>query len=228
MSKQASLVLGCLALGLVLVLHGCGGSHGGSSSSTATNNNPAILSPPGGTALPDAAVGTAYLQTFTVTSGGTAPYTFNISGTPSGLSFAAITTFSCTISGTPTAQGAGTIQLLITDATGAQTFTDYTLTVDGPGGALAMTPTSPPAGKLGVNYTFTFAVVGGTAPFNFSLTQGSLPSGLTLGPAASGVNGQAQISGTAGSQGTYPYVITVKDSSSPQKSGSQSFSIVVN
>lgn len=87
---------------------GCGGSSSGSSSaSTATNTNPVILSPATGAVLPDAEVGTAYVETFTVVSGGTAPYSFNANGVPGGLSFAAVTTFTMTLSGTPTTAGSG-------------------------------------------------------------------------------------------------------------------------
>lgn len=71
-------------------------------------------------------------------------------------------------------------------------------------------------------------MLGGTAPYNFAMSQGSLPSGLSLGAATSGVSGQATISGTAGTQGTYPFVITVTDSSSPQKVGTQAYSITID
>ena len=212
----------------VISAYGCGGSSGGSGNSGNVNPNPVILSPADGAALPDAVVGTAYVETFSIVSGGTSPYTFNTQGTPAGMSFAAVTTLTAVLQGTPTTQGAGVFQVFVTDAVGGQTVASYTLAINGVGGILAFTPTSAPSGTLGNQYTFTFAVVGGTSPFNFNMIAGSLPVGLALGPAASGISGQAQISGTAGSQGTYPFTISVTDSANPPNTGTQSYNITIN
>jgi hypothetical protein len=56
-----------------------------------------------------------------------------------------------------------------------------------------------------VPYTFTLNASGGTAPYTWTVTQGSLPAGLTLNQ-FTGV-----ISGTPTTQGTYTYTVQVQD-----------------
>jgi uncharacterized protein (TIGR03437 family) len=60
-------------------------------------------------------------------------------------------------------------------------------------------------------YGATCGVNGGTGPFNWSISAGSLPSGLTLSP--SGVT--ATINGYTTLNGPYSYTLQVTDSSSP-------------
>jgi hypothetical protein len=75
--------------------------------------------------------------------------------------------------------------------------------------------TATPSGAVGVPYSFTGVVTvsGGTAPYTYSVTSGSLPAGLKL-------TGNT-VSGTPTAATTLPYpTITVKDSSSPQQTGS--------
>ena len=75
---------------------------------------------------------------------------------------------------------------------------------------LAITTTSLNAGQVGTAYSQTLAATGGTAPYNWSITSGALPSGLTLN-AASG-----QIIGTPSTTAAnLPLTIHVIDSSSP-------------
>src|SRR5262249_8170374 len=65
------------------------------------------------TSIPAGTAGTAYSQTFTAT-GGTAPYSFALTGSlPTGLSFT-----SPTLSGTPTQSGSFPITVTATDASG--------------------------------------------------------------------------------------------------------------
>src|SRR5262249_6734313 len=59
-------------------------------------------------------------------------------------------------------------------------------------------------GQISTPFSYTIAASGGTAPYNFSLTAGSLPPGLTL--AANG-----QISGTPTQAGTYVFDYQIQD-----------------
>lgn len=75
--------------------------------------------------------------------------------------------------------------------------------------------TATPTGVVGVPYSFTglVAVSGGTTPYAFSVTTGTVPPGLTFANNA--------ISGTPTASATpFNFTITVKDSSKPQQSGS--------
>jgi hypothetical protein len=74
---------------------------------------------------------------------------------------------------------------------------------------------------VGSAYSVVIAASGGITPYSWSLTGGTLPTGLGL-DASSG-----QISGTPTQSGTFPIVVQVKDSSSPAQTASQGFGIVV-
>ena len=84
----------------------------------------------------------------------------------------------------------------------------------------AVTTTSLPAGTVGTGYSGTLAAGGGTPPYTWSITTGSLPTGLTLAPAGS-------ISGTPTAAGTSTFTVQVSDAASPAKTASTSLSITI-
>ncbi|HVS78652.1 MAG TPA: Ig domain-containing protein [Steroidobacteraceae bacterium] len=88
---------------------------------------------------------------------------------------------------------------------------------------LAITTTSLPAGTLNNAYATTLAASGGTPPYHWSLTGGSLPSGLSL-DASTGT-----IAGTPASAAN-KVVLTFKvaDSATSAQTASASFSLTVN
>ncbi len=73
----------------------------------------------------------------------------------------------------------------------------------------------------GSNYEVTLAATGGTSPYTWSVSSGSLPAGLSLAP-ATGV-----ISGIPTTNGTFNFTISVSDSSNPVRRQSATTSIVV-
>lgn len=98
--------------------------------------------------------------------------------------------------------------------------------VKGPA-AIAYTPSTytpvPVASQLkggttGTAYSETITAQGGTAPYSFAVTSGTLPTGCTL---ASG----GAISGTPSAIGTFSFTVTVTDASA--FTGSQAFSIAI-
>lgn len=74
-------------------------------------------------------------------------------------------------------------------------------------------------GTLGVAYSVTIIVEGGTAPYTFAITSGALPGGLSLN-GATGV-----ISGTPTAGGTPTFQITATDANGI--TGSASFTITI-
>lgn len=63
---------------------------------------------------------------------------------------------------------------------------------------------TPPTGQVGGLYTFPFVASGGTTPYAFSISAGSLPPGLTLDPLTGIVSGTPALP-----PGTYSFTVTV-------------------
>jgi hypothetical protein len=87
------------------------------------------------------------------------------------------------------------------------------------GGALSISNSNLPDATKGINYSTSLTATGGTAPYIWSVSSGTLPPGLSI----SGSN----ISGTPTTTGTSTLTIKVEDSSSPKKSVTKQLSINV-
>ena len=151
-------------------------------------------------ALPNAQINTSYSQTLAV-AGGKSPYTWALTGgaLPAGVTLSA----AGAVTGTPTAAGTFTFTATVTDSASATASRQFTLLVQG---GLSITTTSLPDGKIGTSYSQTLAASGGTPPYTWARTAGSLPPGLALSGAI--------ISGTPTTPGTYSFTIQVSDSAS--------------
>lgn len=88
---------------------------------------------------------------------------------------------------------------------------------------LAISTTSLSDGTLGASYVQTIAATGGVAPFQWSVSSGSLPTGLGLQPS---MNNSVTISGTPGTaQTNVMFMIQVTDAS--KQSSSQPFAVSI-
>lgn len=152
-----------------------------------SGSGPAITT----TTLAQGSVGVAFSANLAA-SGGTLPYSWSvIQGLlPAGLTL----TPSGVISGTPASAGSSDITFRVQDNSGAAATRQLTLTIIGSG--LTITTTSLPQGLAGTFYNTTLAVSGGTGPFVWSVSQGLLPTGLTLTPASGVISGTPSISGS--------------------------------
>jgi len=72
--------------------------------------------------------------------------------------------------------------------------------------ALAVQCNNPPAGAAGAPYLSTFTGSGGTPPYTFAISAGSLPPGLVLNPATGAVTGTPTFGGT------YNFTVQITDS----------------
>jgi Putative Ig domain len=86
---------------------------------------------------------------------------------------------------------------------------------------LSISTVALPQSIASASYTVSLAAGGGTAPYTWSITSGSLPAGLNL------VANTGVISGTALANGTYSLGITATDSSSPAKSATTTLTLSV-
>ena len=170
-------------------------------------------------ALPNGQIGASYTATLTAAPL-TCPCAWAITGgsLPPGLNLTVATGF---ISGTPTTAGTYPFFVTVTDTTGPSPPQGFFITVVQP--PLKFLTTSLMAAKEGEGYSDKITVSGGTTPYTWSMTSGSLPTGLAL-QASNGYISGAPAKGTAGS---YSFIITVTDSSATPITGQQSFSITV-
>ena len=86
--------------------------------------------------------------------------------------------------------------------------------------ALLVISIALPGGTPQLAYSTTLAATGGTGPYSWSVTKGSLPAGLNI--SSSGV-----ISGTPTQAGTSAFTVQATDSSSPAATASANLSITV-
>ena len=169
----------------------------GTSASTAYtyNSGPALLfpAPPGGEA------GVSYSDQLTVT-GGTSPFTWSVSAgsLPPGVTLNASTGL---LSGTPTTAGTYSFTVKVADSSGQSNTEAVTLTVI-PGPSLSFP--APPSGWTHTVYGDTLTESGGTSPFTWSVSSGSLPSGISL-------NASGTLTGTPTATGTFAFTVKVTD-----------------
>ena len=126
-------------------------------------------------------VGTSYSQTLAA-SGGSSPYTWSVTaGTlPAGLTLSS----AGVLSGTPTAAAnAVSITFQATDAASPAVVVTKTLALTINVVPLAITTTTLVTGNVGTGYSQILTATGGSTPYTWSVTAGTLPAGLTLSSA---------------------------------------------
>ncbi len=127
------------------------------------------------TSLPNATAGVAY--DFTVqASGGSIPYVFSLAaGTfPAGISMDT----NGRITGTATATAVANVTIRVTDLTGASVTQQFFFAVGQT--QLSFANGQPPSAIIGQTYSFTFSATGGITPYQYSVVNGSVPTGLVL------------------------------------------------
>lgn len=169
--------------------------------------------------LSNGTVGTPYNEIITA-SGGSAPYTFEVTSgaLPTGLVLNGSTG---AITGTPLTAATFNFTITATDSNGCQGSRAYTVIIAAAGcPAIALSPATLPSGQVGVFYDETIVAAGGTAPYTFTVTSGTLPNGLTLGAGGA-------ITGTPTTAGLFNFTIRATDASPNSCSGSRAYSIAI-
>ena len=135
--------------------------------------------------LSDCVYGVPCNRSFWVYNGGSAPFSYMVTGLPSGMGYrwgsgvtsSYINVGDVEIWGTPTATGDFDVQVKVADSNGAvatQVFPLHVATIsrDGSDGL--------PGGTRGTPYSKLLRVIGGTQPYTVQMLGGKLPAGVTL------------------------------------------------
>jgi hypothetical protein len=161
----------------------------------------------------------AYTTALSAT-GGTLPYVWSLSSgsLPTGLTLNASTG---TISGTPTAAGTSPFSVQVKDSASTPQTAIHALSITTASAAnpLQISTTSLVGGQIQVAYNATLVASGGTAPYNWTVTSGTLPTLLVL------LSTTGVISGTPSTAGTYGFIVQVSDSAAHSSSTNLSISI---
>jgi large repetitive protein len=163
-------------------------------------------------------------------SGGQAPYTWYTSGLPSGMT-ATPDGATLDIDGTPTELGNFTVEVTVTDSAKpedagygslpievADTTTQPQTTTLALSDPLSLTDTVGDTIDIGSNAT------GGTEPYTWTVS--GLPSSVTASAGGFG-NGAFSLFGEATTAGTYPFTVTLSDSSQPVQTVTEHYTLTV-
>jgi Putative Ig domain/Pectate lyase superfamily protein len=172
--------------------------------------------------LPAGTVGASY-STSLGASGGTPPYQWSVSAgsLPSGLS---LNSGSGAISGTPSTSGSFNLTAKVQDSAQQSISANLLISISAAPtpASLSITTTSLPSGSVGSSYSAQLVATGGTAPYQWSVTAGSLPAGLTLNASTGAISGGASAAVNAA------ITVEARDSSVPQNSASKNFTLVIS
>jgi hypothetical protein len=173
---------------------------------TATRNCSINVQPQvgiGTSSLPGGSTGATYTGSVSAT-GGVPPYAWStISGSlPPGLT---LDPSNGQIVGRPVTAGAFQFTVQATDNAGAQATAALSISI-AQGLSIPNCPT--PVGAVGQAYSAALVALGGAQPYAWTITSGTLPTGLTLD------SGNSLISGTPTDPGAFTYVLQVADKAS--------------
>ena len=195
-----------LIIGSLLLPLGCGGNDDPTGPTGSSFSTLSVTT----ASLPNALPSLAYSETL-VATGGDGSYTWALSGgtlLPTGLSLAT----NGAIMGTPTG-ASSTFTVEATSGDGQTATQQLTITIN-----VAITTTSLPNALPTVAYSETLAATGGDSDYTWSVTVGSLPTGLSLATSTGLISGAA-----TGASSTF----TVQVASGDGQTATQTFSITV-
>ena len=186
---------------------------------TLTNGYTYALPAPTAGAVSATVAANSSANPITLSLGGGAATSVTVS---SAASHGTATASGTSITYTPTAgySGPDSFTYTATNASGTSSPGMVSITVSAP--TLVLSPASGAlaGGSTGSAYSHTISASGGTAPYSYAITAGSLPAGLSLNT-ANGV-----ISGTPSGSGSSNFTVTATDANNA--TGSNAYSITIS
>jgi hypothetical protein len=162
-----------------------------------------------------ASAGQRYTATLNA-AGGTPPYVWSLGGgsLPSGITLAPETG---TLAGTPTGAAESSFTLRVTDAVSGTATRSCTISV---AVSLTLTTEALPDATTNAPYAATIVAAGGSPPYSYVVSSGTLPPGFSLNSAA-GV-----LSGLSPQDGSYRFTVRVSDAAGVTAERNYSLNVV--
>lgn len=173
--------------------------------------------------LPDGTIDSLYSQSVCAEKG-TPPYQWEITdgALPNGLN-AAGKDACFDITGTPTETGEFSFTLQVSDNGAPQQTASRAFSIAIHPSELTIVTDSLPDGTVGGSYHQTVCAENGTSPFQWEITDGTLPTGLN----AVGNVGCFDITGTPTEAGEFSFTVQVTDNSAPVQVQTRSYKITI-
>ena len=159
-------------------------------------------------ALPQGEVNVPYSAVLTA-DGGQSPYTWSVANMPPGLALNSSNPYSGAITGKPLQSGNFTLDGMATDSSNPRNQTTAPVTLNIVSG-LTIETTGVTKATIGAQYNQKIVAQFGLPPYEWTITGGALPQGITL---TSGTPG-AVLSGIPTATGNYTFTVQVADSES--------------
>ena len=153
------------------------------------------------TSLPGGTLGDPYSHLVAATGGnGPLSWTVTAGSLPPGLALAQATGV---LSGTPTQQGGFTFTITVGDGIAPSASREFTVAIVPK--PITITTLTLPSVLVGDSYLQSVQATGGNGPLTWSVSAGSLPTGVSIDGSSGGMSGQTT------QTGTFTFTITVSD-----------------
>src|SRR5436309_2720043 len=206
--NRFSLVAVVMLLGISSV--GCSGLASQTSGSVSTA--PSITTQPA-----SQSVTAGQMASFSVAATGTAPLNYQWRRNGAAVNGASSSTYSTPA--TSSSDNGGQFTVVVSNSAGSVTSSTAILTVNASVSPLQLTSSQLPGGTVSSAYSATLSASGGTSPYSWSVSSGTLPTGLSL-------SSSGALSGTPTVAGSFPFTVAVKDAASASASASLSINVV--
>ena len=145
----------------------------------------------------------SYSQTITAPSSLILPIQWSVTNgsLPVGLNLTSVTGYSITISGVPVVDGTSSFRVQAVDHTAQNFSLQYLLSIVR---SASLNPNTIADATIGYAYQQTLTATGGTGPYSWSITTGTLPPGISMSSSGS-------ISGTPTLTGSYTLTVSARD-----------------